>query len=396
MMRDMEADAVIVGAGVAGLALAAQLGRSGHSVLLIEKSAAPWDKVCGEGIMPLGLRALKEMELDADTLPGVDFHALEFHTSRQRHTLRFAPGIHGRGVRRTALIAHLQHRALEQPCVTLVREAILAPQWSGGRVAAVCSATAAYRGRVIVAADGVHSVLSRRCGAAPRVYGERMAVRRHYRVPDEHAPDRVHVGLFGRHDLYLTPVGDGAVLATAMTDRSGCGVLRRNFDAFLRASPFAALLAGAEPASEVLAWHHPLFYPACYTPGGVWLVGDASGGIDPCLGMGISMALTQARQAAALLDAWLRNPSVQPVVERRYEAWRGALFHHYHHFGRLFRSLAIWPAGCAVLLGAMRLWPAAAERVFASVAEMRPWPLYPPRAVVRHGKEKGGEERRND
>ncbi|HEX7928075.1 MAG TPA: NAD(P)/FAD-dependent oxidoreductase [bacterium] len=373
-MQEREADVVIVGAGVAGLVLAHLLGRASHAVLLIDKAAAPRDKVCGEGIMPLGIGLLEGMGLGIGDLPGTDFTALDYRTRRQTHTLRLRSGLAGRGLRRTVLIEHLQRHAHQQPSVTLVQAAVLAPEWTEGRVVAVRSEHTRYRGRVVVAADGVNSSLARRCGAASWVYGERMGVRRHYRVPDGRIPKRVQVGLFGQHDVYLTPVGGDEWLATTMTDREGYRDIVDRYDAFLRETPYRAWFTDAAPASGVLGWYHPLFRPVDYAPGGVWLVGDASGGIDPCLGMGISMALAGARQAAGLLAAALSGRCSVLVAQREYARWRTKMFHHYYDFGRLFRSLVTTPAGGAALVGGMRLMPAVADRLFSSVAEMRPWP----------------------
>ncbi len=374
-MPDTDAEIVIVGAGVAGLTLAAQLGRRGRAVLLIDKAQAPRDKVCGEGIMPLGLGVLDALGLGIGALPGADFAGLDYWTPTQRHALHFRPGVVGRGIRRTALIGHLQAHALLHPAVALRQDAIVAPEWSAGRIVGVRGVRSSYRGRVIVAADGVNSVLGRRGGAALRPFGYRMGVRRHYRLPAERMPRRVQVGLFGRHDVYLTPVGAEELLATTMTDHAGYREVVRRYDAFLRGTPFAALFQQAEPASEVLGWYHPLFRPASYTPNGLWLVGDTSGGIDPCLGMGISMALAAARRAGELLGEVAGDPSARAQREAAYAAWRVRMFHHYHGFGRLFRSLVTTQAGGAVLVRGMRLWPAAADRVLSSIAEMRPWPL---------------------
>ncbi len=374
-MPEQDAEVLIVGAGVAGLTLAALLGRQGRSVLLIDKAAAPRDKVCGEGIMPLGMGVLEALGLSVHTLPGVDFAGLDYWTRSRRHALHFRPGVTGRGMRRTALIDHLQAHALRHPSVTLHHDAIVAPEWSGGRIVAVRGAADSYGAPVIVAADGVNSVLARRGGAAPGVFGYRMGVRRHYRLAPDAVPRRVQVGLFGRHDVYLTPVAPGELLATTMTDRAGYGEIVSRYEDFLRTTPFAPWFAQAEPASEVLGWYHPLFRPRSYTPGGVWLVGDASGGIDPCLGMGISMALAAARQAGELLGQGLADPAAGVVAEAAYARWRGGLFHHYHGFGKLFRLLVTTQAGGALLVSGMRVWPSAADRILGSIAEMRPWPM---------------------
>src|SRR5437762_145049 len=51
-------DAVIVGAGPAGSAVAAWLGRAGFSVLLVDRAIFPRDKACGEYTSPQSERVL--------------------------------------------------------------------------------------------------------------------------------------------------------------------------------------------------------------------------------------------------------------------------------------------------------------------------------------------------
>ena len=88
-------EVIIVGAGVAGLALAMRLGEQGRAVLLLDRSAAPRDKVCGEGLMPLGMAALAGAGLDPRALPGQDFRGLVYRSSRQETLLDFGQGVWG-------------------------------------------------------------------------------------------------------------------------------------------------------------------------------------------------------------------------------------------------------------------------------------------------------------
>lgn len=56
-------DVVVVGAGPAGATAAIHLARRGHRVLLLDKSAFPRDKVCGDALIPDAIRALKRAGL---------------------------------------------------------------------------------------------------------------------------------------------------------------------------------------------------------------------------------------------------------------------------------------------------------------------------------------------
>ena len=58
-----EADAVVVGAGILGCAIAITLGRQGRSVILIEKSLKEPDRIVGELLQPGGVEALEKLDL---------------------------------------------------------------------------------------------------------------------------------------------------------------------------------------------------------------------------------------------------------------------------------------------------------------------------------------------
>jgi menaquinone-9 beta-reductase len=64
-----QADVIVVGAGPAGASTAYHLAEAGLDVLLLEKSAFPRDKICGDGLTPRAVRQLIAMGIDLDA-PG--------------------------------------------------------------------------------------------------------------------------------------------------------------------------------------------------------------------------------------------------------------------------------------------------------------------------------------
>ncbi|CAM6114215.1 unnamed protein product [Calypogeia fissa] len=69
--KDGELDCIVVGAGVAGAALANTLGRDGRRVLIIERDLAEPDRIVGELLQPGGYLKLVALGL-ADCLDGID------------------------------------------------------------------------------------------------------------------------------------------------------------------------------------------------------------------------------------------------------------------------------------------------------------------------------------
>lgn len=373
-----------MGAGPAGLALAALLGARGREVLVVDKSAAPRDKVCGEGLMPLGVAALAACGLDAGALPGGEFAGLEYRSFRQQTLLDFSPGVLGKGIRRTHLIAALEAAALAHPSVRMLREHVLGLLYENGNqergaVRGVRGRSAEFRAQLVVAADGVQSRLAHAAGVRVRQYGYRMGLRRHYRLAGGEQWNRVRIGLFTPYDVYLTPVGGDVILATTMTTRGGYETIRGDYEEFLRRSPFGEFFGEARPASSLLGWHHPL-----RTYGGgrggsesvhreMLLLGDAGGSLDPCLGMGISLALTGVGHAAKAVGAMLDHPQQRAARGREFSAAIRENFRHYRAFDYIFRSMVVSQIKSEVLLWGMRHWPDTADAVLRAVAEGSPW-----------------------
>ncbi|GAA5177470.1 geranylgeranyl reductase family protein [Rugosimonospora acidiphila] len=70
MVQTREADVIVVGAGPGGSAAAYHLARHGLSVLLLEKSEFPREKVCGDGLTPRAVKQLIDMGVDTSEKAG--------------------------------------------------------------------------------------------------------------------------------------------------------------------------------------------------------------------------------------------------------------------------------------------------------------------------------------
>ncbi|KAL1967705.1 hypothetical protein VTN77DRAFT_2962 [Rasamsonia byssochlamydoides] len=125
---DHQADVVIVGAGIAGCALAVALGRQGRSVLLLEKSLKEPDRIVGELLQPGGVQALEQLGL-SDCLEGIDAIAVKgydviYHGEHVQIPYPkdgpSSPALEGRSFHHGRFIMKLREAAMANPNVTVV------------------------------------------------------------------------------------------------------------------------------------------------------------------------------------------------------------------------------------------------------------------------------------
>lgn len=298
--RTDHADVIIAGGGLAGSALAVQLGRAGLDVELHERDHHPREKACGEGLMPAGVGVLRRLGL-LEAVGGTPLVGLRYWGWGRTIATSF-PAADGRpacglGQRRSVLDAAVFGAAQRTPGVTAYEGSpVLAPVLEAGRIRGVQTAHGVRRARLVVAADGALSPLRRAVGLQrePARSG-RVGVRRHFRLAPGRSPG-AHVQVFmgGGHELYLTPLPRGEVLVAGLSEDGG-GPLRDRFAQWTgEHATLADLLDEAEPITEILG-RAPLAARArAGVLPGLVLLGDAAGFTDPVTGGGMAQALLSA------------------------------------------------------------------------------------------------------
>jgi flavin-dependent dehydrogenase len=71
-----QADVIVVGAGPAGATAAFHLAQAGVDVHVLEKTAFPREKVCGDGLTPRAVRQLVRLGIDLDAPGWIKNHGL--------------------------------------------------------------------------------------------------------------------------------------------------------------------------------------------------------------------------------------------------------------------------------------------------------------------------------
>ena len=277
-------DIVVVGGGPVGLAAAIGASGRGLRTVVLEPRTGPIDKPCGEGLMPAGVRALR----DLGAAPrGREFRGIAYVRGERRVTAPFRTGA-GLGVRRTELHAALLAAAGAAGVTFRAHKAVSLEQDADGVL------VDGVRARYAIAADGLHSPMRRLLGLErpSRRPGRRWGQRAHFAV--EPWSDVVEVHWGDAAEVYVTPVADDLV---------GVAVLSR------ARAPYLELLAGfpdlrarlPERPVEPAKGAGPLRQRVHGVRAGrVLLAGDAAGYVDALTGEGLSIGF---RCAAAAVDA---------------------------------------------------------------------------------------------
>ncbi|HEY8312833.1 MAG TPA: FAD-dependent oxidoreductase [Candidatus Baltobacteraceae bacterium] len=318
-------DAIVVGAGPAGSACALRLARAGIDVTIVERSAFPRTKVCGEYLNLGALAELDALDLRAVVAEGAALQGIRLFGLGLAVDLplRSAARAMPRSVLDARLLdaaraagATLLHARVEDVTCDSERARIRARDSSGEEHT--------LDARVVVAADGMDSIVARKCGLlAPSRGRERFAVGGHFggfRALDRFVEMYVDRGSY----FAVNPLGSGEANIMVVVAADVLSTWRGAIDVRLREA--AARLSGGRRTFAGVAQIGkrvaigPLAHRTSRLVGThVLLVGDAGEFVDPFTGQGIFLALAGARRASEAVIAVLRDRVDQREAFARYE-----------------------------------------------------------------------------
>jgi geranylgeranyl reductase family protein len=371
---ERQADVIVVGAGPAGASTAFHLANAGADVLLLEKSAFPRDKICGDGLTPRAVRQLIGMGFDLDA-PGWQRNR-GLRIVGAGHTLELPWPSLGAfpdyGLVRTRMdLDELLARHAEKAGARLMeRTSVTGPVFDErtGRVVGVTAKPVDDRGRrtgedttysapIVIACDGVSARLAIALGLERRENRPMaVAVRAYYETPrhdDEWMESWLELwdGKPGASNLlpgygWIFGVGDGtANVGLGILNTSKAfqhvdykDVLRR----WLANTPAEWGFRDENMVGSIGSAALPMgFNRKPHYTRGVLLVGDSGGMVNPFNGEGIDYALESGEMAAHTVLQALARPE-GPGRERVLEGYAAALdaaYGGYFTLGRVFAKM---------------------------------------------------------
>ena len=348
-------DAIVVGGGPGGCAMALFLKQRGHDVLLIDEACFPRDKVCGEGVSPESWRLLRALGAAGSV------RALEPHPLRgMRITAPDGTSIVGdyRGAADSGFA--VRRERLDRILVDCVRAAGVEVRegtkatgllQEGSAVAGVMTqnggAPEALRGRLVVGADGRRSVVARRLGLLREHRSLRKFAVRGYWDGVDGLEERGEMHVGGGGYCGVAPLSPTAANVAFVLDRGEMRAVAGDLTAFyrrvlerwprLRERLSGARLLGPPRAIGPLALEaFRLSVP------GALLVGDAAGFYDPFTGEGVTLALRSAEIASEVADRALRSGRTADLAD--YDHLRHAATRDKFRLNRLLQRIVAWPS----------------------------------------------------
>lgn len=377
---------MVVGAGPAGSIAALILARAGITVRLLDRSAFPRDKLCGDTLNPGALSMLDRLgagsAVRARALPITGMTVTGHISPMRRATVSasYPPDLNGVAILRRDLDALLVEAAVAAgadftPSVHVRGPLIGADGFRvTGVVMSAAGATDHLDAKVVIGADGRRSTLAFALGlasfpASPR----RWAFGTYFEGVD---------GLTSRGEMHVRPDGyigvaplpGGLANVCVVHGQSrlkpaptlvgagplvGAGFSRLIIEDAIAADPdLRDRFAGAHQVARITSLGPLAVDARAAGCAGLLLAGDAAGFVDPMTGDGLRFALRggELAAAAALDELASGRPSFAALHAARVREFSGKW-----RVNRALRSLVGSPLGVSLAASLAARWPAPVE-----------------------------------
>jgi flavin-dependent dehydrogenase len=323
-------DVLIIGGGLAGLTAAIHLSQKNLKVTLIEKSAYPRHKVCGEYISNEILPYLRSIGVDVCALNPTKISKFEFTTTTGKTTKAELP-LGGFGISRYALDDFLYQKALANNC-TIIKENVIDVSFNND-IFNITTPNQILTAKIVLGAFGkrsnVDQVLDRNFFNKKSPW---LAVKAHYSGDLDN--DLVTLHNFNGGYCGVSKVENNIINICYLADYSTFKQYKNIEDYQQNVLCKNKHLKSIFENSELL-FDKPLtisqisFDKKHPVENHIIMIGDTAGLIHPLCGNGMAMAIHSAKIASELILAFYADKNIsRDQLERNYrKEWN-------KHFGK--------------------------------------------------------------
>lgn len=362
----MTTDVLVIGGGLAGLVNAIGLAKAGLNVILVEKKAYPFHKVCGEYVSNEALPYLRHLGAHISSLHPARISRFLL-SSPNGETLTAKLDLGGFGLSRFTLDNYLYELAKEQGVRFILQQAVQQITFANDMFSASLSGGQSIKARVVIGAYGKRTNL------------DRQLQRRFFRASSPYIGVKYHiVHDFPRDLIALHNFEDGYAGTSAIEHERYClcylttrqnlkkhGSIAAMEQAILYRNPhLRQIFTEAEflyKQPEVI--NEISFATKTCVEDHVLMCGDAAGMITPLCGNGMAMAIHAAKILTEHTLHYFANGQNRQELELGYtRAWKKQ-FENRLRVGRTVQGLFGSPVISEVAVGALKYLPAAVRLV---------------------------------
>lgn len=373
-------DVCIVGAGPAGATLSHFLSKEGIDHILVDRSAFPRDKICGDGITVDVLNVLKRIDPDLqqrfhehqNITPSWGFcfrgpDGKELRYDFRADGFKYAPFYTAKRLTLDQfLVDQLPERGhgqyfFETEVKALRRQADgFSFQLQNG------GAGEEWQAKMVIGAEGEKPFVSKQLGLKHyRVKAHLIAALRVYYQKVQGFHDGNHLEFFfdqrllpGYFWAFPLPNGEANIglgmVSTAISQRKAN--LKKLLPVVMDSNPYVkSMLTDAEPLEKPVGWGLPTMHKARHVAGeGYALIGDAAGMIEPFTGKGIGTGMMSARLVSEVIAEALG------LGKTDLSAFEAKIYRYYHsemRAGYLLQKTLRYPPVLNLVVHASNLKP---------------------------------------
>jgi menaquinone-9 beta-reductase len=310
----------VLGGGLAGLAVAIELRKRGHDVIVFEKSAYPRHKVCGEYISNESRPYLEQLcpEIFTHQLPGISKFRLS-STSRIVYNTKLDSG--GFGISRYQLEKNLYEKAIALGVIIKTMTKVTSvDRIPGNNLYSISTYCGRYYAALVLNATGM-------AASSDKINLHYVGVKYHVKLERDSEQIEIHsfpggycgISAIENEKNCLCYLVSSGLLREHKNSIQALekNILRRNkwlrkiFDTAEFSDGFPVTTSGFEFKIN-----------QCHEDGKIFL-GDAAGRISPLTGNGMSNALRSAKILAGYVDQYLNSEIDQSELIRTYsKKWK--------------------------------------------------------------------------
>lgn len=346
----------IIGGGLAGLSLAIQISRRGHSVVLFEKSKFPFHKLCGEYLSRESIPFLSSLGFNPEEFGPAQIKQLKITNASGKELNQKLP-LGGVGLSRWKMDKALAELAVKSGTILLENTLVKSTQYIDNEHI-VSTTKDEYRCDVLISAFGKKSNLASKKRDQKQVSNDYLGIKYHARLKD-YSEDLISIhnfkdGYCGVCRLEEDWVSICYLSHTQNLKKSDNSIASMQESILFKNKNIKEIFSAADFLYEKpLAVSNISFKKKHLVKNDILYVGDAAGLITPLCGNGMSMSLHASALLGPLILEFLNKRLSKEDLFNNYQRAWNSQFKSRMAVGRsiqkIFRSEATADFGLTIL-----------------------------------------------